>query len=265
MATSRPFAYNTGTPITGTYQIGDITIGTPDVGFQSSGVQFWNGPDEELGYVIAKTNVNGDQHTPVSGVFAYVAFRRSADLTESSFLIEANNLTGQNFTTGDDAKIWLNNNGYWTSWGISFTINTSDIANLLGSNPGITTNGLLGFITAGGDNITNQIINYRLTPQKLSEVTNLFNNNSLSTNSEGYIFNVRWGAGSSITNGLVRIGLNSTGNYFLIGVIDTAYNDWYTNNAPGDPVNPILAGTFNFPATFTVYIPVIQSESDYWC
>jgi len=146
-----------------------------------------------------------------------------------------------------------------------FTINTSDIANLLGNNNGITTNGLLGFSTAGGDNIINQIINYRLTPQKLSEVINIFNNNSLATNGEGYIFNVTWGAGSSITNGLVRIGLNSTGDYFLIGVIDTAYNDWYTNNAPGDPVNPSLAGTFNFPATFTLYTPVIQSESDYWC
>jgi hypothetical protein len=266
MATSRPFAYNTGAPISGTDQVGTIAIGTPDVGFDYSGVQWWNGPDESIGYVIAKPNVNGDQHTPISGVFAYIAFRRSATLTEASFLEEANNLTGQNFTTGDDAKTWLNDNGYWTSWGsVSFTIATADISNLLGAASGITTNGLLGYISAGNDNIVNQLVNYELTSQKSSEITNLFIANSLGTNADGYIFNVTWGAGSSISTGLVRIGVNSSYNQFLISAVDTAYNDWYLNSGPGNPVNPSLAGTFYFPATFTLHTPLIQSESNYWC
>jgi hypothetical protein len=453
MSTSRPFAYNIGLPISGTEQIGDLAIGTPDVGFVSTGIDWWNGPDEELGYIIAVPVPLNNQDTPVqedslyldpnfkatdislsnndqtaTQVFSYqqsvlgqtliagsekvmfsvkftstnptvgvggrvigvgrpsmnynsttgaypgndtesigfsddgkfyfngtsttgyptwtsgdiidiaishdslywwirvnggdwnnnplanpttdtggvytnisdfypvlcpyiygtmkilnvptygcplnynflghhtasVGFLRSSVLTEQSFVDLVNSRFNQNFTTGDDAKTWLNGSGYWTSWGaVSFTISTADISNLLGSNPGVTTNGLLGFITAGGDNIVNQIINYQLTPTKLSEITNLFIANGVGINNEGYIFNVTWGAGSSITNGIARIGVNSS--QFLIGVVDTAYNDWYTNNAPGGPVNPSLAGTFNFPATFTLYTPLIQSESNYWC
>jgi hypothetical protein len=147
----------------------------------------------------------------------------------------------------------------------SFTINTSDIANLWGTGTGITTNGLVGYTSAGNDNIIFQLVNYELTSQKLSEITNIFNTNSLGTNYEGYIFNVTWGAGSSISSGIVRVGLSSNSNQLLISAVDTAYNDWYLNNGPGNPVNPSLAGTFNFPATFTLYTPVIQSESNYWC
>jgi hypothetical protein len=52
MPTSRPFAYNTGGSILGTEQIGSLAIGTPTSGFTNN-PQFWNGPDENLGYVIA--------------------------------------------------------------------------------------------------------------------------------------------------------------------------------------------------------------------
>ena len=59
MATTRPFAYNPSqTPISGATQIGDLAIGYPSVGFTNSGLQWWNGPDEELGYVIARTSSN---------------------------------------------------------------------------------------------------------------------------------------------------------------------------------------------------------------
>jgi len=67
MATSRPFSYNIGSTISGTEQVGDLAVGTPDVGFESSGVQWWNGPDEELGYVIAKPVPLDNQSTPVPG------------------------------------------------------------------------------------------------------------------------------------------------------------------------------------------------------
>ena len=57
MSTSRPFAYNTGAPISGTTQVGNLAVGEPTSGFTVN-PQFWNGPDEDLGYVIA---------VPVSG------------------------------------------------------------------------------------------------------------------------------------------------------------------------------------------------------
>jgi hypothetical protein len=47
---------------------------------------------------------------------ASVGFYRSADLTENSFVELTNTVFGQNFANGTDCKIWLNDNGYWTSF-----------------------------------------------------------------------------------------------------------------------------------------------------
>ena len=65
MATARPFAYNTGSTIVGTVQVGNLAVGFPTSGFSSTGLLWWNGPDEELGYVIAKSVPNNSQPTPV--------------------------------------------------------------------------------------------------------------------------------------------------------------------------------------------------------
>ena len=117
MATSRPFAYNTGSTISGTEQIGDIAIGTNSLNYTSGvgGVHWWNGPDEDLGYVITHTVPQGNQPNP-DGIPAYIGFYRSPLFTEQSFVDMVNSFFGQTFTTGDECKIYLNNNGYWTSW-----------------------------------------------------------------------------------------------------------------------------------------------------
>jgi hypothetical protein len=47
MATSRPFAYNTGSAISGTTQVGSLAVGTPSSGFSSTGLAWWNGAVEE--------------------------------------------------------------------------------------------------------------------------------------------------------------------------------------------------------------------------
>lgn len=116
MSTARPFAYNTGAPIAGTEQVGSLAIGYPSEGFV--GLEWWNGPDEDLGYVIAQS-VSGDtQPTPVAGVDASVGFFRSEALTENSFISLANVIAGPSgpFASGANAKTWLNSNGYWTSF-----------------------------------------------------------------------------------------------------------------------------------------------------
>ena len=61
MPTARPFAYNTGSLIEGTDQIGDIAIGRDpqDYSLNPGGVRWWNGPDEDLGYVIAYSQPDG--------------------------------------------------------------------------------------------------------------------------------------------------------------------------------------------------------------
>jgi hypothetical protein len=115
MATARPFAYNPGATISGTQQIGTLAVGYPTSGFTSS-PQFWNGPDEELGYVIAQSASGNTQPTPLSGITGSVGFFRSDLKTTESFLNLTNSLFNQSFTGGTEAKEWLNTNGYWTSY-----------------------------------------------------------------------------------------------------------------------------------------------------
>ena len=118
MPTTRPFAYNTGSTISGTVQYGNIVVGVdPNINYAGGGgnVRWWNGPDEDLGYVITYPNSLGNQPNPDSDD-AYLGFKRSATKTENSFLQLTNGTYSQSFTTGTDAKEWLNNNGYWTSY-----------------------------------------------------------------------------------------------------------------------------------------------------
>ena len=119
MATTTPFAYNPSlSPISGTVQVGTLAVGITeqDYSVDPGGVDFWMGPDEDLGYVIAQP-VSGDtQPTPISGVTASVGFFRSTGLTESSFIQVSNVVGSQIFTGGTQAKTWLNANGYWTSY-----------------------------------------------------------------------------------------------------------------------------------------------------
>jgi hypothetical protein len=120
MATARPFAYNTGSLIAGTEQVGGLAVGTPTSGFASTGLPWWNGPDEDLGYVIAQSVPLNTQPTPVSGVSASVGFFRSSALTDPSFISLSNTVAGPSgggpFASGSAAKTWLNSNGYWTSY-----------------------------------------------------------------------------------------------------------------------------------------------------
>lgn len=118
MATTTPIAYNTGGPIAGTTQIGDLAIGDTeqDYSLNPGGVIWWMGPDEDLGYVIGVPVPSNTQPTEIPGVFASVGFYRSDDLTEGSFINLTNIVFGQNFSTGNQAKTWLNSNGYWTTY-----------------------------------------------------------------------------------------------------------------------------------------------------
>jgi hypothetical protein len=125
MATT-PIAYNTGSPpipIPDTEQIGDLAIGSSSDRYdtQPGGVQWWMGPDEDLGYVIAKP-VPGGRPTgtfPNPTVTTYVAFNRSDLLTDNSFIELAEGIAAQSFASAAAAKTWLNDNGYWTSYSSS--------------------------------------------------------------------------------------------------------------------------------------------------
>ena len=121
MATARPFSYNTGAPIAGTTQVGSLAVGIPTDGFVATGLEWWEGPDEELGYVIA-VPVSGDtQPTPISGVTASLGFYRTDNFTDGSFIglsqyVSNNFGNPQTFSSATEASIWLTNNGFWNSY-----------------------------------------------------------------------------------------------------------------------------------------------------
>lgn len=131
MATTQSFAYNTGASISGTTQSGDFAIGTPTTGYTST-PQFWNGPDEDLGYIIAQPVPAGNQPNPV-GISAYLGFFRTDGKTQNNFIELASVVAGQIFTGTTDALNWINANGYYTTF----------------SAAGIVTGNLQLYLTAG--------------------------------------------------------------------------------------------------------------------
>jgi hypothetical protein len=140
MPTSRPFAYYVGPPtIAGTKRFGNLSVGVPTSGFTAF-PQYWMGPDEDLGYIIAAPVSGNTQPTPISGVTASVQFWRSADFTAQSYLNLVNNVFNQNYTTAEAAaRGMIQTYDYYTNYPASplglFGSNTTGP-----TNPGSTFN-----------------------------------------------------------------------------------------------------------------------------
>jgi hypothetical protein len=118
MATSRPFAYNPTLITSGvSEQYGTLSVGFQDqpYGESPSGLKWWEGPDEDLGYCIGKSLPTGGRLGP-DGIYGDVTFWRTQTLSDSQFITLANRITGQNFGSSLEAVTWLNANGYWTSY-----------------------------------------------------------------------------------------------------------------------------------------------------
>ena len=123
--TTRPFAYNTGAPISGTTQFGNIVVGDINVDYSSDygGIKWWGGPDEDLRWIIGNARPGG-QPVPVGVVgTANVGFWGSKPLgvkTDETFLNLANYVGGKNaqppFATANDANIWLTSNGFYSNY-----------------------------------------------------------------------------------------------------------------------------------------------------
>lgn len=116
MPTSRPFAYNPSqTFIPGVNLFGALSVGPIGSG-KIAGLTTWNGPDEDLGYVIAKVVYDNSQPTPIAGVSASVAFYRSSAFTEAAFLHIVNRGLHFNYSEGSLASNYLLSTGYWTNY-----------------------------------------------------------------------------------------------------------------------------------------------------
>jgi hypothetical protein len=196
---------------------------------------------------------------------AAVGFLRSQAKTDASFVSLVNNKFGQLFLSASAsvAKTWLNTNGYWTSYGISFTITSSDFTNGSPIDTDTTALGTSGFInTASQNDLIDGYYGQGLTGTSLSELTSAYNDLGLAlNNSVGRLWYVTWGSGSSVSSGIVKFGAYvNGGNYFDIQPIDTTDPNYLSpNNSQGTS----LTGTFLFPATFTIYEPVTNKGG--WC
>lgn len=121
MATARPFAYNPGSPLEGTDQVGNLAIGTDmnnPYAEDYGGLKWWNGPDEDLGYVIAKPIPSNTQPTPVPGASASVGFSRTIGFDDYAFTALANNILSpvSPYTNITAASKALTSAGYWNSY-----------------------------------------------------------------------------------------------------------------------------------------------------
>jgi hypothetical protein len=261
MSFARPFAYNTGSTISGTEQLGDLAIGVDDLDYTGGvgGVTWWNGPDEDLGYIICRPNFSGTQPNPV-GIPAYVRFLRSKLKTEESFVSLVNTVYGQSFTTGTQCKTYLNNNGYWTSYVALSNLKLHLDASDPNSYSGV---GTTWYDLSGNGNDVDMVNSGSITWNNTGAVyfstgsNGWFNNPSgvdLPTGNSPYTFiiwiqlGVNWNS-----NGFMSIGPFGSGNQanaFRAGSTNQLINYWWGNDlAVNTSVSP-TNGWFNAVAKY---------------
>jgi hypothetical protein len=120
----RIFAYNSGSPISGTTQYDNLIVGDINTDYSSDygGVKWWGGPNEDLRYVIGNARSGGQPVPSGATGTAQVGFWGTplGDKTDISFLNLANYVGSLSseppFATTNDAVTWLNANGYYTSY-----------------------------------------------------------------------------------------------------------------------------------------------------
>ena len=78
----------------------------------------------------------------------------------------------------------------------------------------------------------------------------------------GYICDVVWGSGSTVTYGVAKVSFTPTnGNQINITTVDPTDSNYLNNN--NNAVGTSLVGTFNFPARFTFRTPLDAKGG--WC
>jgi len=151
-----------------------------------------------------------------------------------------------------------------------FTVNASDLSNgqaIYQNTTALGVNGVDGFQNTAAENWLGEgYYSYNLSPGLVAAISAAYNTVGLPTNSSvGHLWNVTWGAGSSIPSGVVKFGFydgggNPNNAYIDIQAIDTADTNY---QQPNNNAGTSLVGTFLFPATFTIYDPLTNKSG--WC
>ena len=145
----------------------------------------------------------------------------------------------------------------------SFTLLSTDFSVYYTGNA-IVASDTSGFVNLYGGGGVNNLVNncYTLdggSPSIAGVLNRFWSEAGLTTGYMGYIFYVTWGPGSTVTDGLARVAWAPSSRVLI---------------SPVDPTDPTalagssnaaaLAGTFNLPATFRLYKPVV-SDGTSWC
>ena len=169
MATARLFCYNPSPnpAISGTEQIGDIAAVVGVVNPDAT-LEWWNGPNEDPGYIIAYSDPSGNRPNSSERILSvnytcHIGFFRTPVKTSQSFIDLTQIVTGNySLTSATQSKEYLNNNGYWTSYTDSFVTDSLfmklDATNYIsgtwsdesGNNNNATINGATWLSTDGG-------------------------------------------------------------------------------------------------------------------
>jgi len=155
----------------------------------------------------------------------------------------------------------------------SFSLSSTDFTVSYGGTY-ISPNGNTGFTTTGqsgpGEAVWAPVLslNNGGSPAKLAEIRAYWASNGLNPSTNAYMFNVNWGAGSTLASGVVIMTFFDYGNnnaFLNMGVVDTGNPIWQTSgtNYFNGPIYT-LAGTWNLPATFTIITPNIVNGIT-WC
>jgi hypothetical protein len=279
MATSRPFSYNTGALIPGTTQSGNIATGFPTNGFASTGLNWRNGPNEDLGYVVAFEKPLNNQPTP-DGKSASVRFWRSSSQTDNSFISLVQSISKtQSFANASDAKTWLNTNGYWTSYAPTITMTGLRLYLDASNSSSYSGTGTTWYDLSGNSNdVTMQnsgSITYNSGIGYFSTGSNGWfsktSGNNMPTGNSPYTLSVWVQLGSSWSvNGLISIGPFGTinqSNAFRTDTTNSYYNYWWANDLYGTSSLSPATVWFNAVAKFdgttrSIWINGNQISSD---
>ena len=120
---ARLFCYNPSPNplISGTDQVGSIAAVTGVV-VPDTTLEWWNGPNEDPGYVIAYSDPSGNRPNAPERILSvnyicHIGFFRTPVKTDQSFIDLTQIVTGNySLTSATQSKEYLNNNGYWTSY-----------------------------------------------------------------------------------------------------------------------------------------------------
>jgi hypothetical protein len=224
MPTISPIAFNTGSTIPGTTQIGNLSIGTTSQDYrkvgQDYGVTFYASPDQEIRHIIGFPDITASHLGQPGDVPARIGFYGTSTLNDTEFINLSQHVSKlhgspQTFATTSAAVTWLNTNGYWASWVATLQVGDSYGGGKVGyiyqpGDPGYVVGEQHGLIAANTDYLGGSEVTYGGSGSNLSGTGSAL------------------GTGLSNTNNAVAI--IGSGNYAPIiarNYTDGGYNDWF--------------------------------------